>query len=139
MTTHIVSLPTGDFPPWSIPFVNLCQCHPFCPPSDSYRPLLPSFDDLATTSRFTLNEAEDAYEFTMDAPGFKKSEVKVSVDSGQLSVVAVSEKKGKSLSRSITLPSDADTAEVVAALEDGILTVTIKKASRAQSREIELQ
>jgi len=108
----------------------------FWPPSVSFPRL---FDDLVTTSRFEADETDEGYAFTIALPGFKKNEVKVTVDGQQLTVAATSEKKGTSMSRSITLPSDVDTASIEATLEDGVLTVTTKKRPESRARQIEVK
>lgn len=106
---------------------------------------------------FDTDETETAYTFTCVLPGFKKDEVSVEVREGAylseflyLSIVAA---KGSAkgvqtrtndgvvnatncLSRTITLPSDADSTKVEAKLEDGLLTLTVAKLVAAQPRKV---
>lgn len=97
------------------------------------------FDHFTTTSRFEADETDEGYAFAIALPGFKKGEIKVSVEGQQLTVAATSEKKGTSMSRSITLPSDVDTSSIEATLEDGVLTVGAKKRPESRARQIEVK
>lgn len=104
-----------------------------------FRPIWPSLTDSMMSSRFEADEDDSGYTFTMTLPGFKKSEVKVSVKGGQLSVSGTSEKRGYKVGRSITLPSDVDLGSAAATLEDGMLTVSLKKRPEAQVTDIEVR
>ena len=87
-------------------------------------------------------ETQDAFKLTTDAPGFAPADIKVEMHEGVLTIrgqrVAekVDEKDGKlvrrernftSFSRSFTLPENVKDEGVSAALDKGVLTVTVPK------------
>lgn len=115
-------------------------------PSDSVWENFNVFDsilrDLSTFSpSFEVQDGENAFSLTLSLPGFKRNEVNVEVNRGNiLSVTA--QKGGKasssSISRSLSLGDDVDPEKVSAKLEDGILTITCPKRDLPKPRKIEL-
>lgn len=68
------------------------------------------------------------YEFFLDVPGLKESDLKIET-SGNHIMVSGSRKINdttRSISKSFTLPSNCDRESIVAHLEDGVLTLTLK-------------
>ncbi|KAL9226647.1 hypothetical protein vseg_002434 [Gypsophila vaccaria] len=94
-------------------------------------------------ARMDWRETPDAHVFQADLPGVKKEEVKVEVEDGnvlRISGQRAKEKEEKTdtwhrverssgqFLRKFRLPENAKVEEVRAALENGVLTVTIPKA-----------
>ena len=93
-----------------------------------------------------VRETEDSYELDVDLPGFKKDEVNVELKNGYLTIQAAkgldkdeTDKKGKyirqeryagSCSRSFYIGNEVDPAVVTAKFENGILQISVPKASR---------
>jgi HSP20 family protein len=94
-------------------------------------------------------EYEDRYEFRFDVPGIAKSELKVNFENGVLTVegerkqpelpenaTGRCERWAGKFSRSLTLPDNADSAQIEAKLENGVLSLAVKKAETAKPRQI---
>jgi HSP20 family protein len=94
-------------------------------------------------ARIDWKETPEAHVFKADLPGVKKEEVKVEVEDGNVLVISGQrsrEKEDKNdkwhrverssgqFTRRFRLPENAKTEEVKAALENGVLTVTVPKA-----------
>ena len=93
-----------------------------------------------------VRETEDSYELDIDLPGFKKDEITVEVKNGCLNISAAKgldkeekDKDGKyirqeryagSCSRSFYIGNEVDPAAVTAKFENGILQISVPKASR---------
>ncbi len=78
-----------------------------------------------------VKETDTTYVATIELPGFKRDQVHVEVeDEGYVTVLATHSDEDRSVSRVITLPTDADPTKVEAKLEDGILTVTVAKVAK---------
>lgn len=93
-----------------------------------------------------VRETEGSYELDIDLPGFKKDEISVELKNGCLNISAAKgldkeekDKDGKyirqeryagSCSRSFYVGIDVDPAEVAAKFENGILNISVPKASR---------
>ena len=93
-----------------------------------------------------VKETENAYEIDIDVPGFKKDEISVELKNGCLNISAAKgldkeekDKDGKYIrqeryagacSRSFYVGTDVDPAEVAAKFENGILSISVPKASR---------
>jgi len=88
-----------------------------------------------------------------ELPGMKKEDIDISLHNGTLTVSGerkneTEQKEGEwfrserffgKFQRSVTLPTDVDSANVKAAYKDGILTVTLPKAEEAKPKQIEVQ
>jgi HSP20 family molecular chaperone IbpA len=94
-------------------------------------------------------ETEDALTVVMELPGAEKSAVNVSVENDVLKVEAridVSKYQGLEplyteynvghFARSFTLSNKIDQQQIGAQLDDGVLTLTLKKANEAIPRKI---
>ncbi|XP_058099490.1 17.8 kDa class I heat shock protein-like [Magnolia sinica] len=133
---------TNIFDPFSLDVWDPFQGFPF----DSS--LFPSRSDFAReTSQFAntqidWKETPEAHVFKADLPGIKKEEVKVEVEEGRVLQICgerskekeekndtwhrVERSSGKFLRR-FRLPENAKVEEVKAAMENGVLTVTVPK------------
>lgn len=87
-------------------------------------------------------EKTNEYEFKIDLPGFKKEDIKVEIENGNLKIQAKNEKSkeekqdGKFIcqeryygefSRSFYLGDDIDNSDILATFENGVLTLNIPK------------
>ena len=97
----------------------------------------------AQVMKTDVHELGDKYELDIDLPGFKKDEIKLSLDNGYLSVSASKgldkdkkDKKGKiirqerysgAMNRSFYIGDDVKQEDVKAKFEDGVLKLTIPK------------
>ncbi|MGH7712464.1 MAG: Hsp20/alpha crystallin family protein [Gemmatimonadaceae bacterium] len=112
--------------------------------------------ELSTTWMPPLDatETENAYVVTIDLPGIRRENIKISFDRGVLSVTGtregepekddndhfhVRERPLGTFSRSLRFACDVDSDKIEAKLDHGVLTVTVPKAATALPRQIELQ
>ena len=93
-----------------------------------------------------VRETDTSYELDVDLPGFKKDEISIELKDGCLNISAAkgldkeeSDKAGKyirqeryagSCSRSFYVGTDIDPTQVTAKFENGILCISVPKASR---------
>ncbi|KAK2996468.1 hypothetical protein RJ639_044292 [Escallonia herrerae] len=112
--------------------------------SDQFRPNFPSDPVLFTGPTIDWKETPQAHVFKADLPGLKKEEVKVEVEDDRVLQISgerskekeektdtwhrVERSSGKFLRR-FRLPENAKVDQVKAAMENGVLTVTVPKDS----------
>jgi HSP20 family protein len=113
-------------------------------------------DSIKGTTRFLamdIAELENELIVTAELPGVKKDQVKVTFESGILTVDAqrkpnelaegaqllLNEIRIRDFSRSIRINVEIDADKIVAALEDGILSVTLPKMEQAKPKQIEVK
>lgn len=99
------------------------------------------------------HEDKDKYTVSLDVPGLKKDDIKVSVHDGVLTVSGErrSEKDVKEgtvhrteryygkFSRSVSLPVEVRADKVSATYKEGVLTVEIPKAEEAKPKTVEVK
>jgi HSP20 family protein len=123
----------------------------FDPFDSMFRSIVPSSPSSAAASetaafasaRIDWKETPEAHVFKADLPGVKKEEVKVEVEDGNVLLISGQRSREKEdkgdkwhrverssgqFVRRFRLPENAKTEEVRAALENGVLTVTVPKA-----------
>lgn len=107
---------------------------------------------------YPVDVDEDDEQITIEAemPGFKRDEIEISVENGVLSIQAergtkpedqsgkskkkhLSERRYTRVKRSFTLPRSVDGSDVDASLDDGVLTLTLKKTEESKPRRIEIR
>ncbi|WMV60118.1 hypothetical protein MTR67_053503 [Solanum verrucosum] len=83
-------------------------------------------------ARIDWKETPEAHVFKVDVPGIKKEEVKVEVEEGR--ILQISGERSKEQERSsgkfvrrFRLPENVKMGEIKAAMENGVLTVTVPK------------
>ena len=81
-------------------------------------------------------ETEDGYKYQFNLAGFKKENIKVSMENNLLKVKA--EQNGRVFSKAYTVPRKADSTASVAKYEDGMLYVTINKKDSEKAIELEV-
>ncbi|KAL2554730.1 17.6 kDa class I heat shock protein 3 [Forsythia ovata] len=120
-------------------------------------PTFQSSDEISATAnaRIDWKETPEAHVFKADLPGLKKEEVKVEVEEGRVLKISgeraaekedkndkwhrIERARGKFLRR-FYLPENAKMDEVKAAMENGVLTVTVPKqeVKKPQLKTIEI-
>jgi HSP20 family protein len=100
-----------------------------------------------------ITEDEKQYLIKVELPEVKKEDVKVTVESGVLTISGErkfeKEEKDKkyhriersygSFTRSFSVPDDADASKVSAEFRDGVLTVHLTKSEKARPKSIEVK
>ncbi|MDS0258676.1 Hsp20/alpha crystallin family protein [Haloarcula sp. S1CR25-12] len=97
--------------------------------------------------RIDVAEDDDQYVIVVDMPGFGKDDIEVYVTDNTLAIEAEQrdeltteeatyiqqERTHQSLSRRITLPGDADTEDITATMDDGVLRITVARVEPLDS------
>jgi HSP20 family protein len=98
-----------------------------------------------------IEELEDAYVVEAEVPGVKREDVNIEVSGNELTIsgeIKVREREGVIRRRArrvgefefrVILPNEVNAEGIDAKLNDGVLTVRIPKAERAQRRRIEVK
>ena len=98
-----------------------------------------------------IEELEDAYVVEAEVPGVKREDVNIEVSGNELTIsgeIKVREREGVIRRRTrrvgefesrVILPNEVNAEGIDAKLNDGVLTVRIPKAERAQRRRIEVK
>ena len=87
--------------------------------------------------------------FEMSVPGFSRADLDITTEGNTLTITGQSESKDREFarqefftnefSRSFTLPQGADTENIAARYENGILTVAVNLENIQRSRKIDIQ
>ena len=81
-------------------------------------------------------EDSNGYQCELNLAGYKKENIKVSIDNNLLKVTA---KQGdRSYSKAFTVPQKADTSSSSVRYEDGVLYVKINKKESAKTIELDI-
>ncbi|MCO5591590.1 hypothetical protein L7F22_045578 [Adiantum nelumboides] len=102
-----------------------------------------------------VKELPSSYVFVADMPGLKSSDIKVTVESGNVLVLSgkrkrdveadaeakylAMERKATKFMRKFTLPGNADSDRIAAACQDGVLTVTVPKVPPPTPKVINIE
>lgn len=103
--------------------------------------------------RLDIAETEQTYEVTVDLPGVKADDVRVEMHEDRLTIAGVrhshSEQKDRqfhrverstgSFSRTVVVPSKVEAEKIAATYSEGVLHVTLPKASANQPRRIKVE
>ena len=111
------------------------------------------FENAVWMPMTDIFEDKDNFQLSLDLPGLKKEDVKISFINGQLKISGErqqekDEKNGKyhrvertygKFFRSFTLPEKIKESDIQAEFREGQLTVTIPKAEEAKPKELEIK
>jgi len=112
--------------------------------SDVWAPLGSSSNEVSTfaSAQVDWKETPEAHVFKVDVPGIKKEEVKVEVEEGRILQISgerskeqeekndqwhCMERSSGKFVRKFKLPENVKMEEIKAAMENGVLTVTVPK------------
>ena len=132
-----------------------------CYKPTSFNSLLDSFFDVGfsnstSTSSFTPNVDvighKDSFELRAELPGFKKEDIKISVEDGILSFSGerketleegskyhLRERSFGKFARKFRLSSDLNSDSVSAKFNDGVLSITLQRKPESQPKEITIE
>ncbi|MEM9346041.1 MAG: Hsp20/alpha crystallin family protein [Planctomycetota bacterium] len=109
-------------------------------------------DDLTAKYPVDIHEDADGLTVSAELPGFDKDQIDISIDNGVLTIAAERESTRKEdgtthlherrytrVRRQFTLPTTVETTDVDAKLEDGILTLRLKKKEEVKPRKIRVK
>jgi HSP20 family protein len=110
-------------------------------------------DSAVWLPRADLAEADDSYIISLDMPGVPRENINLSFEEGQLKIFgerpAAPEVEGAQFVRierhfgrfyrAFNFATDVDPEKIDAKFKDGVLQITVGKASRASSRRIEVK
>jgi len=99
-----------------------------------------------------IRDEEDSFELEMSAPGFKKSDFKITSEDGLLTISAETSSEHKqekknytrkefssaSFSRSFSLPDNIEEDNVKASYQDGLLKLSLKKSFKSPHSKKEI-
>lgn len=114
-----------------------------------------SFESVGSGPQIGIDIADtgEAFEVTADVPGFDRDTIEVHVAGDTLHIAARSEdtetersdgeylrseRRRRSVSRSITLPEPVDEGETTATYHNGVVTVTLPKADDGGGTSIDI-
>jgi len=103
----------------------------------SINPFEDILDNLWSSYHTTieLEEVDNDYVFSVELPGFDRSQIKVSTKNNHLTISAEDE-KNKKRTKTIALPKDVNLKKIGAKLKNGILYVSLPKVAAAKPQEI---
>ncbi len=111
-------------------------------------------EDEGVVGNYPVDIREDADHIYVDAemPGFKKSEIEVTLENGVLTITAsrerkkvdeqtahLTERRFSRIARAFNLPNSVDESKVDAHLADGVLHLTLNKREEVKPRRIEVK
>lgn len=136
---------------WS-PFKNLARFEQASPFEDFFNGLRPRWTELETPEmRIDVTESERSYSVKAEIPGVNKEDIDVSIEGGQVTIVAEAKRETKKkddereicteryygrVYRSFSLPGDVDNTKASAHYENGVLTLTLPKKENGSSRKV---
>lgn len=103
-----------------------------------------NFELLAPSSSVheivSTSKSASEYKIEIDVPGFKKSDINITLDKNVLSIKCKSEVKKRTVEKSFVLNDSVDTSKISATCVDGVLTVTLPRRVTHDStaRKIEI-
>eukprot|EP00252_Welwitschia_mirabilis_P011695 TRINITY_DN26056_c0_g2_i2.p1 TRINITY_DN26056_c0_g2~~TRINITY_DN26056_c0_g2_i2.p1 ORF type:complete len:161 (+),score=21.67 TRINITY_DN26056_c0_g2_i2:232-714(+) len=143
------------FDPFSLDFWDPFEAFPSFPREMSLSRTNAANDTVAVANtRIDWKETPDAHIFKADLPGLNKDEVKIEVEDGRVLQISGERKReneekndrwhrvershGKFIRR-FRLPENAKMEDIKAAMENGVLTVTVPKLPQPQPEVKQIQ
>jgi len=119
-------------------------------PFSEMAPMMGAPMQQGVLAAFDIKETADAVIFKADLPGFTEKDLELNVMGNRLTVSGtrrdereekgdtyyVAERRQGRFSRSFTLPQGVDLDKVAADLKQGVLTITVPRASAGQAKKI---
>lgn len=114
------------------------------------RPFRKEMNNLQNMMRTDIEETDNGYEFKIEVPGFERGDLNISFENGYLTVAANktnAQGHGKFLRRERVSSSctrsfyvgEIDEKQVNAALNHGVLTISIPKENKPTRHQIEIK
>ena len=116
-------------------------------------PMASSLNSAIRLPAIDINETEGAYLVKAELPGMRKQDLDITIDNGVVTINAEHVEKADEKSdgrlirrersygkftRLLHLGEDVDEEKVTANYQDGILSLTLPKAEKAQSRQVKI-
>lgn len=116
--------------------------------NEMFFPSMMWFDRNQKTPKMNIVDGEDSYEIYVQAPGHKKGDFDISVDGDMITISNSFEQSSEDsqknwtrrefyrsqFSRNFRLPKDANSDEISAKYEDGILEINIPKSQKESKK-----
>ena len=115
------------------------------------RPFRKEMNNLQNVMRTDIEETDNGYEFKIEVPGFERSDLNIGFENGYLTVAANKtanaqghgkflrrERVASACSRSFYI-GEIDQNQISAALNHGVLTITVPKENKPQRHQIEIK
>ena len=93
---------------------------------------------------YEMNQTKDGAYLFFEAPGFNKSNLKVEMEDGMLTINGKrtyemnKEEKVKTISKKFTVGTEYDAESIEATIEDGLLTVFVPNFKKKEKKKISL-
>ena len=93
---------------------------------------------------YEINQTKDGAYLFFEAPGFNKSNLKVEMEDGMLTINGKrtyemnKEEKVKTISKKFTVGTEYDVESIEATIEDGLLTVFVPNFKKKEKKKISL-
>ena len=93
---------------------------------------------------YEINQTKDGAYLFFEAPGFNKSNLKVEMEDGMLTINGKrtyemnKEEKVKTISKKFTVGTEYDAESIEATIEDGVLTVFVPNFKKKEKKKISL-
>lgn len=94
---------------------------------------------FARSDHFQITESADSFTITADMPGVREDDLDISVKNNVLAIRAERKDREYVYSKSYSLPAGADSSNIEASLDHGVLTVMIPKQPEAKPRRIQIK
>ncbi len=114
-----------------------------------------AFRDWGATTAWSppvdVEETDDAYLVEAELPGVRKDDITIELRDRELMISGESKERERTgvlhrqtrragqFTYRVTLPSEVEQEKIDASLTEGVLTVTVPKAAKAQPRRIEIR
>jgi HSP20 family protein len=112
--------------------------------------LQPRGGEMTTTLPIDIRQSDEAFTLEASVPGFSPEDVEVTVDQNVLTIRGSRkqeseerrdgwirrERRTGSVHRQVVLPAEVRADEIRASFENGVLTVTVPRAQKAQPKRI---
>ncbi len=127
MSTELPKVNWNEAPAGAVTYIPLREMLGY----DPFRRFFSNVDPLIDVIR-----TENGFEVEIPVAGFKTDQIEIVVKENVLTLTAKSERRA--FTRSLKLPDEVDTQNIDATVENGMLSLTLKRHPEAQPRRIEI-